>query len=145
MGSIHGALLEIIRFINRQFFFISMISRKRSKRKASGGIYVTGVPKPKSAKANEPTNTKIAATKRKSVRTRGGTIKQRLLTVNEINLFDGKTYVKAVLKNVVENGANSNFVRQNILTKGAVIETDKGKARITNRPGQEGTVNAVLV
>ena len=36
-------------------------------------------------------------------------------------------------------------VRRNILTKGAIIETDAGKAKITNRPGQEGTVNAVLV
>lgn len=122
-----------------------MITRNRSRRKATGGIYKTKTPKPKSAKGNEPTNTKIGATKRKQVRSRGGNHKQRLLTVTEVNLFDGKKYVKATLKNVVENTANPNYVRQNILTKGALVETDKGKAKITSRPGQEGTVNAVLV
>jgi len=122
-----------------------MITRKRSRRKASGGIYKTKVPKPKSSIANEPTNTKLGPMKRKIVRVRGGNQKQRILTANEVNLFDGKKYVKAVVKNVIENTANSNYVRQNILTKGAIVETDKGKARITSRPGQEGTLNAVLV
>ena len=108
-------------------------------------MYKTSIPKPKSGKANNPTNPKIGATKRKIVRTRGGNTKSRLLNVNEVNLFDGKAYVKATLKNVLENAANANFVRQNILTKGAIIDTDKGKARITNRPGQEGSIHAVLV
>ena len=46
---------------------------------------------------------------------------------------------------VVENPANRHFVRRNIMTKGTVIETEKGKARITSRPGQDGTINAVLI
>ena len=29
--------------------------------------------------------------------------------------------------------------------KGAIIETSAGKARITNRPSQEGQINAVLI
>ena len=31
------------------------------------------------------------------------------------------------------------------MTKGTIIETEKGKAKITSRPGQEGSINAVLV
>jgi small subunit ribosomal protein S8e len=31
------------------------------------------------------------------------------------------------------------------VTKGAVIETGEGRARVTSRPGQTGQVNAVLV
>ena len=46
---------------------------------------------------------------------------------------------------VVENPANRHFVRRNIITKGTVIETEKGKARITSRPGQEGVINAILI
>jgi len=46
---------------------------------------------------------------------------------------------------VLENPANRHFVRRNILTKGTIIETVKGKAKITGRPGQEGMVNAVLI
>ena len=46
---------------------------------------------------------------------------------------------------VVENKANKDFVRMNILTKGAIIETDLGKAKITSRPGQSGSINAILI
>ena len=46
---------------------------------------------------------------------------------------------------VTENPANKNYVRRNYLTKGAVVTTELGKAKITNRPGQDGCINAVLV
>jgi small subunit ribosomal protein S8e len=36
-------------------------------------------------------------------------------------------------------------VRRNIVTKGAIIETDAGQARVVSRPGQDGQVNAVLL
>ena len=64
-----------------------------------------------------------------------------------MSLYDpkAKKCSKATIKNVSGNPANRHFVRRNIITKGAVVETDKGKARITSRPGQEGTINAVLI
>ena len=43
-----------------------------------------------------------------------------------------------------ENPANPNYVRRNLLTKGAIIKTELGNARILSRPGQDGTINAVL-
>jgi small subunit ribosomal protein S8e len=46
---------------------------------------------------------------------------------------------------VVQNQANPHFVRRNIMTKGAVVKTDIGLVRITSRPGQDGTLNGVLV
>jgi small subunit ribosomal protein S8e len=46
---------------------------------------------------------------------------------------------------VKENHANSQYVRSNIITKGAVIKTELGLARVTSRPGQVGSVDAVLV
>ena len=46
---------------------------------------------------------------------------------------------------MVENPSNVNYVRRNIVTKGAVIETSEGRARVTSRPGQTGQVNAVLI
>lgn len=49
------------------------------------------------------------------------------------------------MKNVLETPSNRFFARQNILTKGTIVETNKGKARITNRPTQEGVVNGILV
>jgi small subunit ribosomal protein S8e len=91
--------------------------------------------------------TKIAAPKRKVTRVKGGTSKSVLLKSDSINLIDPKSRKATVgkIQMVVDNPANRNFVRANVLTKGTVVNTDKGKARITNRPGQEGTVNGVLV
>ena len=56
----------------------------------------------------------------------------------------GKSFSSKILE-VVENTANPNYVRQNIITKGSVIQTEKGKAKVTSRPGQHGVVNAVLI
>ena len=40
---------------------------------------------------------------------------------------------------------NLNNIKVNIITKGSVIQTEKGKAQVTSRPGQHGVVSAVLV
>jgi small subunit ribosomal protein S8e len=40
---------------------------------------------------------------------------------------------------------NPEFVRMNIITRGAVLETEIGKVRVTNRVGQDGVVNAVAL
>jgi len=68
------------------------------------------------------------------------------LSAKEVNVSDqkGKTQKTEIL-NVVENPANPNLVRRNVITKGAVVETKLGRVRVTSRPGQEGTVNGVLV
>ena len=69
-----------------------------------------------------------------------GITREFIISANSLGLNK-----KATIKMVVENKANKDFVRMNILTKGAIIETDLGKARIINRPGQEPQINAVLV
>ena len=123
------------------------ISQKRSKRRPSGGRYKDVFSKKKHELGKKPLLPKVGDRKFKTVRTLGGNTKEKLLSADYVNLYDAKTkkYVKAKIKGISENKANRHFVRRNILTKGAVIDTDKGKARIMNRPGQEGTVNAVLV
>ena len=70
----------------------------------------------------------------------------RILVDNRVAVSDGsgKTSM-ASITNVVENPSNPNFVRRNILTKSAIIETDKGLVRITSRPGQDGVINGVLI
>ena len=32
-----------------------------------------------------------------------------------------------------------------MVSKGAILETEEGKCRVVSRPGQHGTVNAILV
>ena len=31
------------------------------------------------------------------------------------------------------------------MTKGTIVQTEAGSARITSRPGQDGVVNAILI
>ena len=62
-----------------------------------------------------------------------------------VNLLTKEGYKKIAIKGVVESKANRNFARQNILTKGTVINTEMGKAIITNKPGRDGCINAKLV
>ena len=52
---------------------------------------------------------------------------------------------KTKIKNVLETPSNRFLARQNVLVKGALIETEIGKAKITNRPSQEGSVQGILV
>ena len=56
-----------------------------------------------------------------------------------------KKYSRVKIDQVIDNPANRNFVRRNILTKGTIIKTSKGNAKIVSRPGQEGMLNAVLI
>jgi small subunit ribosomal protein S8e len=52
---------------------------------------------------------------------------------------------RAKIETVVENRADPNYMRRNILTRGAIIKTELGKARVVSRPAQDGVVNAVLI
>ncbi len=88
----------------------------------------------------------ISEHKRKIIKSRGNNRKVRIVGAGEVNLSDGEGNVKRVeMKNVIKNPANPNYVQRNILNKGAVVETEKGKAKITSRPGQDGVMNAVLI
>ena len=118
-----------------------------SQRKPSGGRRMMAHKKRKFEIGREPVLTTIGVTKRKYVRIRAAETRVRMLkadTANVTNPKTGKT-ASAKIQTVTGNPANINYVRRNILTKGAVIQTSAGKARITSRPGQHGAINAVLV
>ncbi len=122
-------------------------TQHRSRRKISSGKYTSSRSKRKFELIGFSTNTKLSEIcKTKTVRTLGGNSKSFLLSCDKINVSDKKGKVqKTMIKNVIENKANPHLVRRNILTKGAIIETDLGKVRITSRPGQEAMINGVLV
>lgn len=124
-----------------------VISNERSNRKETGKKYVDYRKKKKFNLAGIRSLTKIGERTTRQTRTIGHNKKVKTLSGNRVNLFDPKSKKceTVAIKTVLENPANRNFVRRNILTKGTVIDTEKGKAKITSRPGQEGSVNAVLI
>ena len=83
--------------------------------------------------------------KRVTIRTKGGNKKIKLKFVTYANVFTGKGYKKVKILDVVENKANVLFERRKIITKGAIIKTELGLAKVTSRPSQHGVVNAILI
>jgi|SRR3989338_6025751 len=119
----------------------------RSRRKPSGGRYKDNTKKKQQNLGRDPRFTKIGAIRVKTIRERSGSTKFVLFGTNKANVYNPKTkkYQQVTIKTIVENPANRHFVRRNILTKGSIIETDAGKAKVLSRPGQEGMVNAILI
>ncbi len=124
-----------------------VLDQQRSVRKETGARYKRQHAKKKAALGRAPTLTRIGEKTTKSIRVRGHNAKLRVLRADVANCYDPKTkkYIKAKIQIVVGNPANRHFVRRNIITKGTIIQTDKGNARVTSRPGQDGVVNAVLI
>ncbi len=123
-----------------------VIIQDRSTRKHTGGRNKSSRTKRLALTGGNPSLTAIGEKRAKNTRVRGGIRKTSLLSVDVVNLFDPKTgkHTKAKLKEVKESESNRNYVRRNIITKGSVVNTDKGLAVVTNRPGQEGAINCVL-
>jgi small subunit ribosomal protein S8e len=119
----------------------------KSLRKPSGGRAKLNRNKRKAELGKAAAETKIDERKIKKIRTKGGNEKIRLKNDKQINVVDPKTnkIQTAEILSVVENRANPHFVRRNIITKGAVIETSLGKVKVTSRPGQHGMINGVLI
>ena len=122
-------------------------SQRKSVRKASGGRYHIAVKKKKRDVARPAAFTMLGEERKKVIRTRGGNQKIRLLSYGYANVssLGKKKTEKVEIEDVEENLANRDFARRKIITKGAIIHTKKGKARVTSRPGQNGTVDAVLI
>jgi small subunit ribosomal protein S8e len=116
------------------------------KRKDSGGRKIANRKKRRFEKGFFPAETALGKTKSKIIRKHGGNEKIRLLAANQANISDssGKTTKVEILR-VIKNPANVDYDRRGVITKGTMIATPLGNARVTSRPGQDGIVNSILV
>ncbi|MEA3378947.1 MAG: 30S ribosomal protein S8e [Nanoarchaeota archaeon] len=123
------------------------LTSKRSKRKVSGGRYIGYRKKRIYEKRRLPVLTKLGNKIKKLKKTMGNKRKEVLFGANEANVFIPQTKKHKVvkIKSVLENKANRHFVRRNIITKGTIVDTELGQAKITSRPGQNGAIDAVLL
>ena len=118
------------------------VHQKKSRRKLTRGIKKKNKKSRRYSRGSDAIHTRIGKKVIKIKRGRGGIIKRKLLSEQYANIIN---VGKAKILNVVENKANIHYIRMNVLTKGAVIKTDKGTATITNRPAHEGFVCAKLI
>ena len=116
------------------------------KKKATGGRKRSYRMKRRYERGSFSAETTLGEVKKKQIRRRGGTKKIRLASVNQANISDpatGKTQKTEILR-VIRNPANVDYDRRGVITKGTIVETALGAAKVTSRPGQDGLVNAVL-
>jgi small subunit ribosomal protein S8e len=117
------------------------------KQKPSGGKRHGYRKKRKYEQGTFPAETRMGEQKKKMVRGRGGNLKIKILAEKQVCVTDPKTgkTEKTEVVRVVKNPANIDYNRRGVITKGAVVETPLGQARVTSRPGQHGILNAVKV
>ena len=122
-----------------------MKDQGRSTRKRTGGRLKHFSKKKRYQLGREPAETTVGEPRLQTIDARGNDEKLRALSTNVAQLADGGETSEVEIENVVENPSNVNYARRNIITKGAIIETSEGRARVTSRPGQTGQVNAVAL
>ena len=119
----------------------------KSKRKPSGGRLRLSRKKRKFEIGAEAQVTSIGDERKKFARARGKNQKVRILGTEKANVvIPKKNLIRRVkIQSVLENPSNPHYVQRNIITKGAIIQTELGKAKVTSRPGQDGIINAILI
>jgi small subunit ribosomal protein S8e len=116
------------------------------KKKQSGGRKPAYRIKRKFEHGSFPVETTLGEPKRKITRGRGGNLKSKILSDKYAYVTDPKTgkTEKTEITRVIKNPANIDYNRRGVITKGAIIGTSLGPARVTSRPGQVGMLSAVL-
>jgi len=126
--------------------------RRISGRKKTGGINNAVNRKTKSLSDRGGTFSRTVVDEKDSnykVRGRGANVKVKLAKVTTVSISDKGVAKKAKIIKVLENNANKHYVRQKLVTKGAIVSAmldgKEVKAKVTSRPGQSGVVSATLV
>lgn len=116
-----------------------------SGRKYTGGRKIAMRSRRKFEIDRYPNEAVIGSNVKVTRRVRGDNSKTALKTVelaNVSNVEENKTTRLKILR-VIKNTANKDYERRGVITKGTVIETELGLARVISRPGQVGLINAV--
>ncbi len=120
-------------------------SQFRSEKKVSGSKYQLVRKKRLCDLGGISAFTNIAQNRTKQKRVKGGNIKIQSLSANFVYVNKDNKIEKLEIESVVNNPANINYTRRNIITKGAIVKTSEGNVKITSRPGQVGLVQGIFV
>ncbi|MCH8519729.1 MAG: 30S ribosomal protein S8e [Nanoarchaeota archaeon] len=119
-------------------------SQFRSRRTVSGKRYKDVRKKRLGELAGTPTLTLIGKERVKVKRVKGGNVKQSLLKTEFVCVNEKGKTTKLAINAVATNPANIHYTRRNVITKGAIVKTEKGDVKITSRPGQSGVLFGVF-
>lgn len=116
-------------------------------RKASGGRRVAQRARRKFEIDRYPNEATLGPTITITRRSRGNNMKTALKSAETVNVCDptSKKTTKFAIIRVTKNPANKDYERRGVISKGALVETEAGTARVISRPGQDGSINAILI
>jgi len=117
-----------------------------TKRKQTGGKRRAYRSKRIFDQGRHPVETILGDEKLKTVKGRSAQQKTKIVKTNVVNVTDpstGKTEHLEIL-DVVSNPAKADYNRRGVITKGTIVRTEKGLAKIVSRPGQDGALSAVV-
>jgi small subunit ribosomal protein S8e len=120
----------------------------KTGRRVTGARVKKSRGKKKYEMGHSPTETVIGEVKRRTVNSKGIHHKKRpALRVKDVNVTDTKKNqtFRVEIQEVEKNPANLDYQRRKVITRGTIIKTAKGRAKVTSRPGQDGIMNAVLI
>ena len=116
-------------------------------RKASGGRRVAQRARRKFEIDRYPNEATVGPTITITRRSRGNNMKTALKSAETVNVWDpsSKKTTKFAIIRVTKNPANKDYERRGVISKGALVEIEAGTARVISRPGQDGSINAILM
>ena len=116
-------------------------------RKPSGGRRVAQRARRKFEIDRYPNEATVGPTITITRRSRGNNMKTALKSAETVNVWDptSKKTTKFAIIRVTKNPANKDYERRGVISKGALVETEAGTARVISRPGQDGSINAILI
>ena len=94
----------------------------------------------------QPVETLLGETQRKEVKGISRISKVKLVKADYVNVSNPETGTteRQKILDVVSNPAKADYNRRGVITKGTIIRTEKGLAKIVSRPGQDGSLSAVV-
>ena len=94
----------------------------------------------------QPVETQFGETQRKEVKGISRISKVKLVKADYVNVSNPATGTTERLEilDVVSNPAKADYNRRGVITKGTIVRTKKGLAKIVSRPGQDGSLSAVV-
>jgi small subunit ribosomal protein S8e len=118
-----------------------------TKRKKTGGKKRAYRSKRRRDSGSSPLESELGDTIRRVVSGKSSLPKVKIFSDNVVNVSDPSigTTERLEIQAVVENPANVDYNRRGVITKGAIVRTEKGLAKIVSRPGQHGVFNAVII
>jgi small subunit ribosomal protein S8e len=117
-----------------------------TKRKKTGGRKRAYRTKRVYEQGRQPVETLFGEVSRKKVEGISRISKNKLVRAEYVNVSNPELGTTERLKilDIVRNPANADYNRRGVITKGTIIRTEKGLAKIVSRPGQEGSLSAVV-